>query len=450
MTRSIMICSRASMPSTSLAMVMFTLLTASSTPLPRKRLLLPSRSSSASREPVEAPDGTAARPSAPPSRRQSTSIVGLPRESRISRAKSSTILNMARALYTAESGMPQKEQKPSITVLYDAQEKSVREEELADGKKVPRLVCHQIEDVLSKRGYKVKLLDAEAPNKKIMRQMEDDTSDLIFNVCESLGGAPDEERRIAALLELLEKRFTGSGSLALTLAGDKSLAKKLFDFHGVKSPDFVIIAPGRVEGNPSLTPFPLIVKPTAMDASIGIDAKSVVHSVEELMDRVLHIHNEFHNPALVEQYIDGREIYVSMIGNPPVALPPIEWDLSKLPPDLPRIAGTEAKWDNDFKAAREFVPKDVTENEEVMQRIGEVATGAWNALLIRDYARIDMRLAADGTPYVIEVNPNPWLDNRAEFAMAARRAKPEMSHGDVIERIVELAMAHPIRERSAI
>ena len=346
--------------------------------------------------------------------------------------------------------MPQKEQKPSITVLYDAQEKSVREEELADGKKVPRLVCHQIEDVLSKRGYKVKLLAAEAPIKKLVRQMEDDTSDLIFNVCESLGGAPDEERRIAALLELLEKRFTGSGSLALTLAGDKSLAKKLFDFHGVKSPDFVIIAPGRVEGNPSLTTFPLIVKPTAMDASIGIDAKSVVHSVEELMDRVLHIHNEFHNPALVEQYIDGREIYVSMIGNPPVLLPPIEWDLSKLPPDLPRIAGTEAKWDNDFKAAREFVPNDVTENEEVMQRIREVATGAWNALLIRDYARVDMRLTADGTPYVIEVNPNPWLDNRAEFAMAARRAKPEMSHGDVIERIVELAMAHPIRERSAI
>ena len=146
--------------------------------------------------------------------------------------------------------MPQKEQKPSITVLYDAQEKSVREEELADGKKVPRLVCHQIEDVLSKRGYKVKLLAAEAPIKKLVRQMEDDTSDLIFNVCESLGGAPDEERRIAALLELLEKRFTGSGSLALTLAGDKSLAKKLFEFHGIKSPEFAIIAPGgRVEGH---------------------------------------------------------------------------------------------------------------------------------------------------------------------------------------------------------
>src|SRR5437899_2898714 len=220
---------------------------------------------------------------------QSTSIVGLPRESRISRANSSTILNMARALYTAESGMPQQEPKPSITVLYDAQEQLVRDEEIAEGKKPPSLVCDQIGNALSKRGYSVKCLAAEAPIKKLVRQLEDDTSDLIFNVCESLGGAPDEERRIAALLELLEKRFTGSGSLALTLAGDKSLAKKLFDFHGIKSPDFVIIAPGHVEGRAGLTSFPLIVKPTAMDASIGIDAKSVVNSVEEEMERVCAI-----------------------------------------------------------------------------------------------------------------------------------------------------------------
>ena len=338
---------------------------------------------------------------------------------------------------------------PSITVLYDAQEEQVRADALAEGKKVPELVCTQIASALRKRGYAIKCLAAEAPLKKLVRQLEDDASDLIFNICESLGGAPDEERRIAALLELLEKRFTGSGSLALTLAGDKSLAKKLFEFHGIKSPDFVIIAPGHVEGHASLTSFPLIVKPIAMDASIGIDAKSVVNNVEEVMERVFAIHNEFHTPALVEQYIDGREIYVSMIGNPPQVLPPIEWDLSKLPPDLPRIAGTEAKWDHDFKEAREFVPEDVIADEKLMQRIKDVATGAWNALLIRDYARIDMRLAADGTPYVIEVNPNPWLDNRAEFAMAARRAKPEMSHGDLIERIVELALAHPIRERTA-
>ena len=344
--------------------------------------------------------------------------------------------------------MAAKADKPTITVLYDAAEETERTEALAAGKKFPALVSEQIETVLTKRGYTIKRLAAEAPIKRLVRQIEDDTSDLIFNVCESLGGAGDEERRIASLLELLEKRFTGSGSMALTMAGDKSLSKKLFHFHGVNSPDFAIIAPGRVENTKTaLDKFPLIVKPIATDASIGINAKSVVNTVEELMERIFSIHQEFKTPALVEEYIEGREIYVGVIGNPLVALPPIEWDLSKLPPDLPRIAGTEAKWEQDFKEAKEYVPKDIVEDESLLAKIHEAAIAAAGALLMRDYARIDMRLTKDGTPYVIEVNPNPWLDGRAEFAMAARKAKPEMSYGDLIERIVELAMAHPIRER---
>ena len=343
--------------------------------------------------------------------------------------------------------MAVKGEKPTITVLYDAAEETERKKALDAGKKFPALVSEQIEAVLTKRGYSVKRLAAETPVKRLVKQLEDDTSDLIFNVCESLGGAGDEERRIASILELLEKRFTGAGSLSLALATDKSLSKKLFHFHGISSPDFAVIAPGHVETKDTLDKFPMIVKPIASDASIGINAKSVVKTVQELMDRVFAVHQEFKTPALVEQYIEGRELYVGLIGNPPVALPPIEWDLSKLPPELPRIAGTEAKWENDFKEAKEFVPKDVVKDAELLKRIEDVAIAAGNALLIRDYARIDMRLTEDGTPYVIEVNPNPWLDGKAEFAMAARRAKPEMSYPDLIERIVQLAMAHPIRER---
>ena len=347
--------------------------------------------------------------------------------------------------------MALKSEKPSITVLYDAHEDQARSEALAEGKKFPALVSEQIDAVLSKRGYTVKRLAAEAPVKRLVRQLEDDNSDLIFNVCESLGGVGDEERRIASILELLEKRFTGSGSLPLTLAGDKSLSKKLFHFHGVKSPDFSIVGGGgRVEGKAALDKFPLIVKPTATDASIGINKKSVVASVDELMDRIFAIHQEFGTPALVEEYIEGREIYIGVLGNPLAGLPPIEWDLSQLPPDLPRIAGTEAKWDQDFKAAKEFVPEDIVNDEKALKQLHDVAFAAATALQVRDYARVDLRIAADGTPYVIEVNPNPWLDNRAEFAMAARRAKPEMSHGDMIERIVELAMTHPVRDRNGV
>jgi D-alanine-D-alanine ligase len=342
--------------------------------------------------------------------------------------------------------------KPTITILYDAEEDRVRDEALAKGEKFPQLVSVQIEDILTKRGYAVKRLAATPPIKKMVRLIEDDDSDLIFNVCESLGGEGADERRIASMLELLDKRFTGSGSLALTLAGDKSLSKKLFNFHGVSSPDFTIIAPGHVEGNPDLKSFPVIVKPIGTDASIGINVKSVVHSVGEMMDRVFSIHKEFRTPALVEEYIDGREIYLALLGNPPTMLAPIEWDLSKLPAGMPRIAGTEAKWEEaknpEFKAAKEFVPEDIIKDPEIMGRLEKAAMGAWKALQIRDYARLDVRLTPEGIPFVIEVNPNPWLDKSAEFALAARKSKPDLSHGDVIERIVELAMARQMRDRS--
>ncbi len=344
-------------------------------------------------------------------------------------------------------------EKPTITILYDAQEEREREAALARGEKFPTLVSQQIEESLTKRGYTVKKLAANPPIKKLVRQLEDDTSDLIFNVCESLGGDGAEERRIASMLELLDKRFTGSGSLALTLAGDKSLAKKLFQFHEVSSPDFTIVAPGHTEGTQNLDKFPLIVKPIATDASIGIDKKSVVGTVHELMERIFAVHEEFHTPALVEQYIDGREIYVALLGNPPAMLSPIEWDLSKLPADLPKIAGTEAKWDEwknpELKAAKEFVAEDILADEAVLAKVRDAAVGAWKAVQVRDYARIDMRLAPDGTAYVIEVNPNPWLDRSAEFAMAARKSKPELSFGDLIERIVDLAMNREMRDRSA-
>ena len=338
--------------------------------------------------------------------------------------------------------------KPTITILYDAEEDRVRDQAVARGEKFPTLVSQQIEEILVKRGYTIKKLAATPPIKKLVRLLEDDNSDLIFNVCESLGGDGAEERRIASMLELLDKRFTGNASLALTLAGDKSLAKKLFDFHEINSPEFTIIAPGHVEGTQKLKKFPLIVKPIATDASMGINAKSVVYSVQEMMDRVFTIHHEFHTPALVEQYIDGREIYLSMLGNPPTMLTPIEWDLSKLPDGMPRIAGSEVKWDDwknpELKAAKEFVPEDVVQNEALMGKLNEIAFSAWKSLQIRDYARIDLRLTTDSKPYVIEVNPNPWLDKSAEFAFAARRSKPELSYGDLIERIIEVAMERPM------
>jgi len=167
----------------------------------------------------------------------------------------------------------------------------------------------------------------------------------------------------------------------------------------------------------------------------------VCGSIKELMERIDYIHTEFDTPALIEEYIEGRELYVAVLGNDkPEALPIVELDLSKLPEGTPKIAGTEVKWEEDteaYKKTRPILPQDL--GEELEARLESVAVQAFQALQLRDYGRIDFRLAQDGTLHVLEVNPNPYLLPSAEFCMAARQAG--RSFPQLIDRIVEVAMA---------
>jgi D-alanine-D-alanine ligase len=159
------------------------------------------------------------------------------------------------------------------------------------------------------------------------------------------------------------------------------------------------------------------------------------------MDRIDYIHAKFDSPALIEEYIEGRELYVGVLGNEkPEALAPVELDLSKLPEGTPKIAGTEVKWEEDTEAYKKtwpFVPKDL--DEELVGRLRDKAIQAFQALQLRDYGRIDFRLATDGTLHVLEVNPNPYLLPSAEFAMAAKASG--RSYSDLIAEIVDLALA---------
>jgi D-alanine-D-alanine ligase len=159
------------------------------------------------------------------------------------------------------------------------------------------------------------------------------------------------------------------------------------------------------------------------------------------MERIDYIHAEFDSPALIEEYIEGRELYVSVLGNEkPEALPIVEMDLSKLPEGTPKIAGSEVKWEEEteaYKRTRPFLPDDL--DEGLTARIQDVAVQAYTALELRDYGRIDFRLAADETLHLLEVNPNPYLLSGAEFAMAAR--KSGRSYSELIDHIVNLAMA---------
>jgi D-alanine-D-alanine ligase len=303
----------------------------------------------------------------------------------------------------------------------------------------PKLDREEIFDALGKLGHEPSYLVVDGHDQSLLA-VSRCNADLIFNLTESYAGDDTKDMHLAAYLELLDKPYTGADPHALYLAQDKSLAKKVFAFHKIRTPFFAVSYKGRTDHSHDIE-FPLIVKPLSEDGSIGIEAASVVNSVKELMERIDYVHDQFDSPALIEEYIEGREIYAAILGDEkPEALPLVELDLSRLPNGTPRIASTDVKWEKDteaYKKTRSHVVEDL--DEKLTERIQEKAIAAYQALKLRDYGRVDMRLTPKGEIYVLEANPNPWLSSGAEFAMAAR--KSGRTYTDLMRDIVDLAMA---------
>src|SRR5262252_5407313 len=241
-------------------------------------------------------------------------------------------------------------------------------------------------------------------------------------------------------MDLLGLRYTGAGPHSIFLSQDKAIAKKIFAFHGVKTPFFATCYRGRLDHAHDIS-FPLIVKPALEDGSIGIDANALVTNVKELMERMHYIQDEFESPVLIEEYIEGREIYAGILGSYESAqvLPLVELDLSRLPEGTPKIATYDVKFEKDteaFKVTKSAVVEDL--GEETAKRLSDTALAAYRAVKLRDYGRIDMRLSPKGEVYVIEANPNPWLSSKQEFAMAAKASG--RSYTQLIGEIVDLAL----------
>ena len=277
--------------------------------------------------------------------------------------------------------------------------------------------------------------------------------DLVFNLCESLGGDARHEAVLPSLFELAGVRYTGSGPLALATALRKDRTKALLRAHGVPTPAAAVSVDGTLPA--TLPPLPCIVKPAREDASTGISLKSVVRTPKELAARVADVHARYRQPILIEQFIAGRELYVSLLGNGAdlVALPMHEVDFSAMPAGAPHIVTYDGKWDpssQEYKGTRS-VRAEVT--PDVQARCAAAARAAFAALELSDYARVDLRLAADGTPYVIDVNPNCDLSDGAGVCRAASFGG--LAYADLIDRVVAAAMSrheraktHVVRDRA--
>jgi D-alanine-D-alanine ligase len=335
--------------------------------------------------------------------------------------------------------------KLNILVLYDRWEEP-GESGSGSSEKAPltrtldkKEVEDEVADTLGKLGHDATLhvLDGSIKSLHALARID---CDLVFNLAESFAGNDTADYCIASYLELLNKRFTGSGSHGLLYAQDKAVAKKILEFHGVHTPVFARSFRGRLDFSHDLA-FPVIVKPAREDGSIGIEFNAVVSSIRELMERIDWLHANFDSPVLIEEYVEGREMYVGVLGNDnPQPLPVVELDLSKLPEGTPRIAGAEVKWGKGTRAYRDTksaIAEDLSEEAATLMQTTAVAV--YQALELRDYARIDMRLRPDGRVAVIEANPNPWLASKAEFSLAAR--KSGRNYTQLIEEIVDLALA---------
>jgi len=333
-----------------------------------------------------------------------------------------------------------------IAVLYDRvwEEEATEAAPATDKAPVTRTldkkeVEEEVSEALTKLGHEPTMHELDGTPKSLLALARLEC-DLVFNLTESFGNDDTADFKIAGFMELVGKRYTGSGTHGLLLAQDKAIAKKIFSFHGIHTPVFAKSFRGRLDFSHDLQ-FPVIVKPAREDGSIGIEFSAVVSSIRELMERMDWLHAHFDSPVLIEEYIEGRELYVGVLGNDkPEALPVVELDLSKLPDGTPRIAAAEVKWGKGTQAYRDTKSAIATDlGEETVAALQQTAIAAFQALELRDYGRVDMRLQADGRIHVIEVNPNPWLSSKAEFAMAARKAGRTYSR--LVEEIVELAMA---------
>jgi D-alanine-D-alanine ligase len=301
---------------------------------------------------------------------------------------------------------------------------------------------YQVADALRGRGHEVCLLGVQDDLHHLTRALADIRPELVFNCAEAFHRNPALEYLVPGMLEAEGHWYTGSPPLSLLVSRNKAMSKKVLAYHGIRVPGFVTYRPGEPIGIPDELGFPLIVKPLQSDASAGIAQASVVQDAAALVERVTLVHERFHQPAIAEEFIEGRELYVSLIGNgnslDVLPLTEMVFDKGKTRPEE-RIATQSAKWDEDYRARRGI--RNVFArplSRAVRERIDTICRTAFRVLWLRDYARLDVRLAPDGEVWFLEANANPFISYGHDMANAAEKAG--MKYSDFIQRLVDEAV----------
>jgi D-alanine-D-alanine ligase len=325
-----------------------------------------------------------------------------------------------------------------IAILHNRDHQLLEEDPGREAREDVVRVAAALQEALSGGRREVALVPVDGDVLGIGRALESEQADVVVNLCESLAADARGEMVVPALLDLMGLAYTGSSALSLGLSLHKNKAKELLRARDVPTPDFCVV--DSVADVVAINlPFPLIVKPSREDASMGIDFDSVVNDRAALGKAVARVVRTFRQPALVERFIDGREIYVPLLGNRPRrALPLTEISFGAAFEGRPRVLGYTAKWDATSPECIDSPSKPVNLSAPLERRCVEIALAAFDALECRDYGRVDLRIDASGQPYVIDINPNCDLHPQSGFARAASSAG--IAYADLALHLVELAL----------
>ncbi len=302
---------------------------------------------------------------------------------------------------------------------------------------------------LQNAGHEVRPLGVQTDLGVIRTAIIDWKPDIAFHLLEEFHGVALYDQHVASFLELMKQPYTGCNPRGLMLARDKALCKKIMSYHRIPVPDFLVFPQRKKVKLPRRLKFPLIVKSTTEEASLGIAQASIVTNEERLKDRVDFVHDQLHTDALVEEYIDGRELYVGILGNHRLETLPIwEMNFDKMPEGVARIATAKVKWDHKYQA-KHGIMTEAAKNlpDGLEEKIPRLSKRIYRLLGMTGYARLDFRLNPEGKVYFLEANPNPNLSYGEDFAESAETMG--ISYEELLQRILNVGLSYQAGWKSA-
>jgi D-alanine-D-alanine ligase len=299
---------------------------------------------------------------------------------------------------------------------------------------------YNVLSTLSNSGHEVRVLGIGDKIGQLRQVIRDWRPEITFNLLEEFSGIVTYDHYVVAFLELMRQPYTGCNPRGMMLSRDKVLTKQILAWHRIPTPRFHLFPWGKPYRRPRAVEFPLIVKSATEDASLGISQASIVHDLERLEERVLFIHEQTQSDALAEQYIEGRELYIGVIGNERLTTLPVwELDFGKLAEEQSGIATSKVKWDRAYQKRHGIRTGEVTDlGPSEVARLSRLAKRVFRALHMSGYARMDLRMRPDGSVFVLEANANPNLTYGEDFAESAEVVG--IGYEALLNRIVQLGL----------